>query len=104
MKGLLLTVLHLAVMTATLCGPGGGRAVIAENLLLKQPLMVLRRARRRAPNLTLRDRLLCGLGSLDLSPGRIRKATQGARRPPGQGTGTLADLGRRTHRLWVANS
>ena len=40
MKALLLTLLHLAVMTATLCGPGGVRAVIAENLLLKQQLIV----------------------------------------------------------------
>ena len=30
MKDLLLTLLHLAVMTAKLCGPGGVRAVIAE--------------------------------------------------------------------------
>src|SRR5450631_1385781 len=73
MKDLLLTLLHLVVMTAKLCGPGGVRAVIAENLLLKRQLIVLRRARRRAPNLTLRDRLLCGLASLFLSPGRIRK-------------------------------
>jgi len=29
-------------MTARLCGPGGVRAVIAENLLLKQQLIVLR--------------------------------------------------------------
>src|SRR2546426_11157619 len=73
MKELLLTLLHLAVMTAKLCGPGGVRAVIAENLLLKQQLIVLRRVRRRAPNLTRRDRLLCGLASLFLSPGCIRK-------------------------------
>ena len=73
MKDLLLTLLHLAVMTAKLCGPGGVRAVIAENLLLKQQLIVLRRARQRAPNLTLSDRLICGLESLFLSPGRIRK-------------------------------
>ena len=79
MKELLLTLLHLAVMTAKLCGPGGVRAVIAENLLLKQQLIVLRRARQRAPNLTLRDRLLCGLGSLFLSPGRIRKIAIGLR-------------------------
>ena len=45
--------------------------MIAENLLLKQ-LIVRRRARRRAPNLTLSDRLLCGVGSLFLDPGRIR--------------------------------
>jgi hypothetical protein len=47
--------------------------VIAENLLLKQQLIVLRRARQRAPNLTLSDRLICGFGSLFLSSGRIRK-------------------------------
>jgi hypothetical protein len=49
MKDFLLTLLHLAVTTAKLCGPGGVRAVMAENLLLEQQLIVLRRARRRAP-------------------------------------------------------
>jgi hypothetical protein len=49
MRDLLLTLLHLAVMAAKLCGPGGVGAVIAENLLLKQQLIVLRRARQRAP-------------------------------------------------------
>ena len=73
MKDLLLTLLQLAVVTAKLCGPGGGRAVIAENLVPKQQLIVLRRARRRAPNLALSDRLLCGFRSLFLRPGRIRK-------------------------------
>ena len=68
MRDLLLTPLSLAVMAAKLCGPGGVRAVIAENLLLKQQLIVLRRARRRAS-----DRLLCGFWSLFLSPGRIQK-------------------------------
>src|SRR6202011_2571909 len=81
MKDLLLTLLQLAVMTAKLCGPGGVRAVIAENLLLKQQLIVLRRARHRAPNLALRDRLICALGSLFLSPGRIRKVAIGIRSP-----------------------
>src|ERR1700687_4262261 len=79
MKDLLLTLFHLAVMTAKVCGPGGVRAVIAENLLLKQQLIVLRRARHRAPNLTLSDRLPCGFGSLFLSPGRIRKVAIGIR-------------------------
>src|SRR6266849_3155524 len=73
MKDFLLTLLHLAVLTAKLCGPGGVRAVIAENLVLKQQLIVLRRGRRRAPSLTLCDRLLCGFTSLFLSPGGIRK-------------------------------
>jgi putative transposase len=73
MRNLLLTLLDLVVMAAKLCGPGGVRAVIVENLLLKQPLIVLRRGRRRAPNLTSSDRLLCGLWSLFLSSARIRK-------------------------------
>ena len=73
MKNALLPLLHLAVVTAKLCGPGGVRAVIAENLLLRQQLIVLRRARKRAPSLRLSDRLLCGFGSLFLSPERIRK-------------------------------
>jgi putative transposase len=63
---LFLKLLHLAVMTAKLCGPGGVRTVIAENLILKQQLLVLRRGRRRAPNLLPSDRLLCGFGSLFL--------------------------------------
>ena len=58
MKDFLLTLLHLAVVTAKLCGPGGVRAVIAENLVLKQQLIVLRRGRRRAPSLSLSDRLV----------------------------------------------
>ena len=73
MRNLLLTLLHLAVVAARLYRPGGVRAVIAENLLLKQQLIVLHRARRRAPNLTLSDRLLYGFESLFLNPGRVRK-------------------------------
>jgi hypothetical protein len=53
----LLALPHLAVVTAKLCGSGGVRAVMTENLLLRQQLIVLRRARQRAPNLTPSDRL-----------------------------------------------
>ena len=66
-------------MTATLCGLGGVRAVIAEHLLLRQQLIVLRRPRQRAPRLTASDRLLFGFGALFLSPGRIRKVAIGVR-------------------------
>src|SRR5262249_43121855 len=72
MNDVLLAVLHLAVMAAKLCGPGAVRAVIAENLLLKQQLMVLRRGRRRSPTLTRIDRLLCRWWSLFLRSGRIQ--------------------------------
>src|SRR5215831_7888058 len=73
MRNLLLALLHLAVVAARLRGPGGVRAVVAENLLLKQQLIVLRRSCQRAPNLTRTDRLLCGWWSLFLRPGRLRK-------------------------------
>ena len=73
MRDLLLVLLHLVVTAAKLCGPSGVRAVIAENLVLKQQLIVLHRGRRRAPNLTRRDRLFCGFGSLFLNPSRIQK-------------------------------
>ena len=73
MRNLLLALLRLVVVTAKLCGSGGVRAVMAENLLLKQQLIVLRRARQRAPNLTSIDRLMCGFWPIFLSPGRIRK-------------------------------
>ena len=79
MKDLLLPLLHLAVTAAKLCRPGGVRAVIAENLLLKQQLIVRRRSRQRAPTLRVGDRLLCGFGALFLSPGRIRKVAIGLR-------------------------
>ena len=68
-------------MTATLCGPGDVRAVIAEHLLLKQQLLVVHRPRQRAPHLTASDRRLFGFGSLFLSPGRIRKIANCVRPP-----------------------
>ena len=79
MNAALLTLLDLAVAAAKLCRPSGVRAVIAKNLLPKQQLIVLRRPRQRAPNLTGGDRIVCGLGSLFLSPNRIRKVAIGVR-------------------------
>jgi len=49
MKDLVLIVIHVLVTTAKLLGPGGLRAVVTENALLKQQLVVLHRSRRRAP-------------------------------------------------------
>jgi hypothetical protein len=55
MRGLVPALFHLAVVTAKLGGSGGVRAVMAESLA-EAPLIVLRRARKRAPNLTVSDR------------------------------------------------
>ena len=68
MKDLALMVIHILTTSAKLLGPGGLRAVMTENALLRQQLVVLRRSRRRAPNLTALDRFLFGFGSLLFRP------------------------------------
>jgi putative transposase len=51
MKQPLILLVHLLTAVARLVGPGGAKALVAENLLIKQQLLVLTRSRRRAPNL-----------------------------------------------------
>ena len=73
MKEIVILFIHLLTTAAKLLGPGGAKAIIAENLLLKQQLLVVTRSRRRAPNLSTTDRFLMGFWSLFLRPGRIAK-------------------------------
>ena len=56
-----------------LLGRGGVKGIIAENLLLKQKLLVVCRPRQRAPNLSPANRFLLGLCSLFLRTSRIVK-------------------------------
>ena len=79
MKGISLLLIHLLTVFAKLLGPGGIKGIIAENLLLKQQLLVVCRPRQRAPNLLPADRFLFGLFSLFLRPGRIEKTAVGIR-------------------------
>ena len=65
---------HLLTTLAKLLKPGGSRTVIAENLLLKQQLLIHSRARERAPNLSTKDRTLLGFWSLFLNPRRIARS------------------------------
>jgi hypothetical protein len=51
---------HLLVTLARLASPGGVRSVVAESLAVKHQLLIMKRSRRRAPNLTSWDRLLLG--------------------------------------------
>lgn len=71
MKSTILLVLHLLSALAKLVRPGGHRTVIAENLLLKQQLLIHSRARHRSPNLNIQERTILGFLSLFLSPRRI---------------------------------
>ena len=60
MKIAIVLLVHLLTGLAILLGTGGTRVVLAENILLKQQLLVLQRSRRRAPNLRTADRQLSG--------------------------------------------
>ena len=64
MRDLLLLVVHLLVTLARLAHPGGARSVVTEFLLLKHPLIIRGRSRRRAPPLTTVDRFALGLTTL----------------------------------------
>ena len=64
---------HLLLTLARLAGPGGVRAVAAESLAVKHQLLIMRRSRRRGPNLTGWDRLILGFGTLLVSPRRLGK-------------------------------
>ena len=65
---------HLLRCLATLLlRPAGAKTLIAENLLLRQQLLLLRRFRHRSPDLRPEDRLVFGLGSLCLNPRRLAR-------------------------------
>jgi transposase InsO family protein len=74
MKGVIYLLFDLLTTLAKLLRPGGSRTVIAENLLLKQQLIIHSRSRQRAPNLTTQDRSIVGFLSLFLNPRRIARA------------------------------
>ena len=74
MKDVIYLLFDLLTTLAKLLRPGGSRTVIAENLLLKQQLIIHSRSRQRAPNLTTQDRTILGLLSLFLIPKRIARA------------------------------
>jgi putative transposase len=64
---------HLLLTLARLAGPGGVRAVAAESLAVKHQLLIMKRSRRRGPNLTGWDRLILGFCTVLVSPRRLGK-------------------------------
>jgi len=74
MKDIVYLLFNLISALAKLIRPGGGRSIIAENILLRRQLIIHSRSRRRAPNLTPLDRILLGFLSLFMAPRRIARA------------------------------
>jgi len=73
MRLLFILFLHLLVTLARLARPGGIRAVAAESLAVKHQLLIMKRSRRRGPNLTRWDRVILGFCTLLMSPRRLSK-------------------------------
>jgi len=71
MRDLAILFMHFLVTVARLMRPGGTRAVVAESLLVKHQLVILNRGRERAPNLHPMDRVMAGLCTLFIRPGRL---------------------------------
>jgi putative transposase len=74
MKAVLLLFAHFLTTLARLLGPGGMKAVLAENLLVKHQLLVLNRSRQRAPPLAPWDRIFMGFWSTFMKPHRLLQA------------------------------
>ena len=70
MRLLFILFVHLLVTLVRLARPGGVGAVAAESLAVKHQLLIMKRARRRSPNLTHWDRAILGLCTLLVSPRR----------------------------------
>jgi putative transposase len=66
MRHLAVLFIHFISTLTRLLGPGGARSLVAESLLLKDQLLIVNRTRRRSPNLSARDRIIC---RLDGAPG-----------------------------------
>ena len=65
--------IHFFVMLAKLIRSGGIKAMMTENLLLKQQLLMLARQRSRSPRLTSFDRFLFGYLTFFISVERLQK-------------------------------
>jgi putative transposase len=70
-RDLAVLLLHVLVTVARLAGPGGVRAVMAESVLVKQQMLILNRSRKRSPRLRLGDRVVAGICTLLMRPGRL---------------------------------
>src|SRR5450755_4189626 len=82
MRDILLLAIHLLTTLVNLLRPSGPRAIVAESLILKHQLLILNRSRRRAPHLTVRDRLLLGLATLVVNPKRLCNLATGVAPDP----------------------
>ena len=64
-------ILDALCLLISLLRPGGSYGLVAEVLLLRQQLLVLKRERKKCPPLTTTERLIMGICTLLMTPKRI---------------------------------
>ena len=74
MRDFAIVFVHLIVTLARLARPGGLRSVVAESVLVRHQLLILNRGRKRAPNLRATDRIIAGLCTMFMRPGRVLRS------------------------------
>ena len=73
MKNILLFILHMLLASLRSLQPGGIRKIAAENILLRQQLLVVRRQQKRAAKLSVLDRFIFGFLSSMVHPRRLSR-------------------------------
>ncbi|HAR41665.1 MAG TPA: hypothetical protein DCS07_03405 [Bdellovibrionales bacterium] len=73
MSSILRLILDVIVLMARLSSPNGKSLLIAEHLLVRQQLLMLRRKSSKAPRLSLRDRLVFAVAALFIRSSRLPK-------------------------------
>jgi putative transposase len=73
MKWLIFLLINIITLLCQIVGKGGLKAVISENLILKQQLLIIHRSRKRAPALKPMERLMLGWLSMLISSKRLMK-------------------------------
>ena len=71
MRDLAILFIHLIVTISRLMRPGGTRVVVAESSLVKHQLVILNRGGERALKLRPMDRIIAGLSTFFIRPGRL---------------------------------
>ncbi len=73
MKTILLFILHMFLSILRVLQPGGIRKIAAENIMLRQQLLVIRRRQKRTPKLSVLDRFIFGFLTSIVHPCRLSR-------------------------------
>jgi hypothetical protein len=73
--------IHFVVTLCKLCTPGGAKAIIAENCVIKQQLVAMNRGNKRSPKLTPSDRILFDFWCFSLTNTASKELLSSLNRP-----------------------